>query len=77
MAPLVLVVIAYLRAFFVPRHNLALEAAAPRQQLAVFKRKQPRPRPRKSDRLFWILLRRVWPHWWEAPIQVKPGTVVA
>jgi hypothetical protein len=27
----------------VPRHKLALEAVALRQQLAVFKRKQPRP----------------------------------
>jgi hypothetical protein len=34
-------VIAYLRAFFVSRHKLALEAAALRQQLAVFKRNRP------------------------------------
>ncbi len=32
--------VAYLRAFFVPRHRLGLEAAALRQQLSVFKRKQ-------------------------------------
>jgi hypothetical protein len=33
----------YIRALFVTRHRLALEAAALRQQLVVFKRKQPRP----------------------------------
>jgi hypothetical protein len=31
----------YLRAFLVSRHNLGLEAAALRQQLTVYKRKQP------------------------------------
>ena len=32
---LVLAILAYIRALFVPRHRLALEAAALRQQLAV------------------------------------------
>jgi hypothetical protein len=36
-------IIAYLRAFFVPGHKLALKAVALREQLAVFKRKQPHP----------------------------------
>jgi ABC-type Fe3+/spermidine/putrescine transport system ATPase subunit len=49
----------YLRAFLVSRHNLALEAAALRQQLTVFKRKQPRSRLHRFDRLFWIALRRL------------------
>ena len=44
MIALVLAVIAYCRAFFIGRHRLGLEAAALRQQLVVFKRKQPRPR---------------------------------
>src|ERR1035438_9461073 len=70
-------VVAYLRAFLLRRHNLALEAAALRQQLAVFKRKQPRPKLDRLDRLFWIVLRRLWPGWAEALILVKPETVVA
>ena len=37
MDSLMLAVVTYIRAFFVPRHKLALEAAALRQQLAVFK----------------------------------------
>ena len=77
MVPLLLAVVNYFRAIFVPRHNLALEVVSLRQQLAVFKRKQPRPRLRKSDRLVWILLRRLWPHWSETLILVEPETVVA
>jgi hypothetical protein len=56
----------YLRTFFLPRHKLALEAAALRQQLAVFRRKQPRPKLDRLDRLFWIVLRRLWSGWTEA-----------
>jgi hypothetical protein len=51
MVTLVLTLVAYLRAFLVPRHKLTLEAAALRQQLAVFKRKQSRPKLRRIDRL--------------------------
>jgi hypothetical protein len=41
--PITIPLLCYLRALLLPRHNLALEIAALRQQLAVFKRKQPRP----------------------------------
>jgi len=57
MITLALAVVAYIRAFCLPRHKLALEAVALRQQLGVFKRKQPRPRLERLDRLFWIVLR--------------------
>lgn len=76
MVMLAVAVLAYLRSFFVTRHKLALEAAALRQQLIVFKRKQTRPKLHRLDRLFWIVLRRVWPSWNEALIIVKPETVV-
>src|SRR5262249_24974723 len=49
-------VVAYLRTLLLPRHKLALEAVALRQQLAVFKRKQPWPKLDRLDRLFWIVL---------------------
>ena len=39
MIALVLAAITYFRAFFITRHRHGLEAAALRQQLAVFKRK--------------------------------------
>jgi transposase InsO family protein len=68
---------AYISAFVISRHQLALEAVALRQQLAVYKRKQPHPKLRRSDRLFWVMLRRAWKNWPKVLILVKPGTVVA
>ena len=75
MLPIAVSLLGYLRALLSPRHHLAVEIAALRQQLAVFKRKQPRPQMRKLDRLFWIVLRRCWPCWSDALILVKPETV--
>ena len=40
--------------------QLALENAALRQQLAVFKRNVPRPKLNNRDRLFWIGLYLIW-----------------
>jgi transposase InsO family protein len=40
------------------------------------KQKHPRPKVRAADRLFWVLLRRVWSQWANALIIVKPETVV-
>jgi hypothetical protein len=41
----------------VPGHKqVALENAALRQQLAILKREQARPKLRYRDRLFWITL---------------------
>src|SRR5437773_10061288 len=77
MATLACAVVAYLRSLFLPRHKLALEAVALRQQLAVFKRKQPRPKLHRLDRLLWIAHRRLWEGWSEALIIVKPETVVS
>ena len=48
MIGLVLAAIAYIRAYALSRHRLALEVAALRQQLVVFKRKRPRPLLRKN-----------------------------
>src|ERR1700678_1769706 len=77
MVTLACALLAYLRAFFLPRHRLALEAVALRQQLAVFKRKQPRPKLNPDDRLFWVVLRRLWDRWSEALVVVQPETVVS
>ena len=69
--------LAYVRALLIARHRVAMEAAALRQQLAVYKRKQPRPKLNPFDRLFWVVVRRIWPNWSEALILVKPDTVVS
>lgn len=77
MLTLLFAILAYLRSFLIARHALAMEAAALRQQLAVYKRKQPRPKLHRFDRLFWVVVRRIWSNWPEALILVKPDTVVS
>ena len=56
--------------------NLALENLALRQQLAVPKARRPRPRLTEMDRLFWVLLSRLWPSWRRSLHLVRPETVV-
>lgn len=68
---------AYLYALLLPRHRLALECAALRQQLVVFKRKKPRPKLEAADRLFWRFLRKIYSGWADLLIVVKPETVVS
>ena len=55
---------------------LVLENLALRHQLAVLQRTAPRPRLRPSDRVFWILLARLWHGWAEAVAIVQPETVI-
>src|SRR5438128_4509385 len=57
--------------------DIALENLALRQQLAVFKRKCPRPRLGRTDRFFWVWLSRSWKGWHRVLIIVRPETVVA
>jgi putative transposase len=66
-----------LSTFFRSRYNLSLEIISLRQQLGVLKRKNPRPHLRMADRVFWILLRRMWPRWSSVLVIVKPETVVS
>ena len=58
------------------RSDLALENLALRQQLAVLRRQHRRPRIRKLDRAFWVILSRFWGDWKETLIIVKPETVL-
>ena len=69
-------VLRWLRALCRLRGNLALENLTLRQQLTVLSRHHPRPRLTSVDRLFWVMLRRVWATWTDALIIVKPDTVV-
>ena len=61
---------------FSRQRDLALENLALRQQLAIFKRRHPRPSLRPTDRLFWVWLSKIWAGWREALIIVKPETVI-
>src|SRR2546426_3699405 len=56
--------------------ELALENLALRQQLAVWKVRAPRPRLTEMDRIFWVLLSRLWASWRHALQVVRPETVV-
>jgi putative transposase len=64
-----------LRAFR-SRSSLLLENLVLRQQLAVLKRKHPRPQIALVDKLFGVLTRRVWSGWKQALTVVTPDTVV-
>jgi transposase InsO family protein len=76
MSGLIACISAFFSAF--SRHrDLALENLALRQQLAIFKRRHPRPSLRPTDRLFWVWLSKIWTGWREALIIVKPETVIA
>ena len=55
---------------------LTAENVALRQQIIVLKRNQPRPRLKDRDRLFWVLLSRIWSGWRRAVLIVQPETVV-
>ena len=55
------------------RRDLLLEMLALHHQVAVLARSNRRFRP--SDRLLWLILRRLWPQWRDALVLVQPATV--
>ena len=76
MLQFALSILAAVRVFVRSRGDTALELLALRQQVAVLKRKRPRPRLGRLDRLFWIALRELWSRWTEVLVIVRPETVV-
>ena len=58
--------------FICNRLAISLEVLALRQQMAELKRKHRRPVLNRLDRLFWIMLRSVWPRWSDVLHIVKP-----
>ena len=72
----VLSILAAIRVFFRGRSDTALEVLALRQQVAVLKRRRPRPRLNGPDRFFWTTLCRIWSRWREVLVIVKPETVI-
>jgi putative transposase len=56
--------------------NLVAENIALRQQLAVMKRTNKRPKILMIDRLFWVVLSRIWKAWRESLVIVTPDTVI-
>jgi len=64
------------RRSFYSRRDLLLENLALRQQLLAMQRRKPKPRLARLDRLFWIVVRRLWPQWKQGLVIVTPETVV-
>jgi Homeodomain-like domain len=65
--------VAAIRFALATRRDLLLECLALRHQLGVLGRSNRRFRP--SDRLLWLILRRVWSRWRDALMLVEPATV--
>ena len=63
-------------ALFRSRQNQVIIELALRQQLAIYARRQPRPRIAPLDRAFWAALSRLWPRWKSVLVIVQPDTVV-
>ena len=64
------------REAFLSRAALHTEMLALRQQVAVLKRERPRPSLRMTDRVFWVILSRLWPGWRNSLVIVMPETVI-
>src|SRR5262245_42459385 len=58
------------------QRELPLENLALRQQVAVWKVRQPRPQLTATDRIFWVMLSRLWKNWRNSLQVVRPETVV-
>ncbi len=71
-----LAILAAIRVFFRSRSDTALEVLVLRQQVALLKRKRPRPPLNSLDRLVWSTLRHFWAGWRDVLVIVKPETVV-
>src|SRR5215207_8084136 len=65
--------VAAIRFALASRRDLLLECLALRHQLGVLARSNRRFRA--SDRLLWLILRRLWPQWRDALRLVQPATV--
>jgi putative transposase len=66
-----------INALLADRSRLALENIALRQQITVLKRSVNRAKINDSDRVFWILMRRMHDSWRETLLIAKPETVIA
>src|SRR3989475_11198236 len=74
---LVLGVWTFLRAILGNSAVVTLENVALRHQLAVMHRAIRRPRLRRRDRIFCVLLSRVWPGWRSTLVVVPPAPLPA
>jgi hypothetical protein len=77
MVAVIVALLGALRSTCRPQAELVAENLALRHQLAVLRRQAAaRLRPRRLDRVVWVVLSRVWSGWWQAVQSVSPDTVV-
>jgi hypothetical protein len=77
MLDYLLLLVAFARAVVCSRAELAVENLVLRQQLAVLTRPtRKRPRLRRGDRIFWVLIRRLRRRWDHHLAVVRPETVI-
>ncbi len=69
--------LALINSLVADRSRLALENVALRQQIVVLKRSVKRAKIEDSDRVFWILMRRLLDTWRDTLMIVEPETVIA
>jgi hypothetical protein len=65
-----------IRAALRERRDLALENLALRLQMGVLKRRKGVPGLKRKDRVFWVVLSRIWAPWRQALHRVNGDTVV-
>ena len=57
------------------RRDLFLENLALRQQLAVLKQRHSQPRFADYDKMYWVMLQRLWPGWKRGLVLIQPETL--
>jgi putative transposase len=79
MLAILIVLLTAFRDLFRRRSYLEAELLALRHQVLVLQRQlgQRRVQLRPADRVYWVVLSRLWPRWREALFVVKPETVIA
>src|SRR5262249_33941062 len=65
-----------IRSLVVSRLTLSTEIIALRQQLSVLNRTVHRPKLRRRDRFFWVVLSKLWSRRRDVLVIVKPETVI-
>ncbi len=74
--PFIPSLLALFRTLTQDRADLVLENLALREQLAILQRHCKRPKLLPSDRLFWVVLSRLWKGRRSSVALVKPATVI-
>ncbi len=74
--PIILSILALLRALFRTRRQLVLENAALRHQLLVLKRRVPRRHFKGADKAFWMVLLRALPSWRQVLLMASPQAIL-